>query len=186
MAPVAPELAPKWGVLEPIQTATSVEGQIEELRALLGEHGHPPFTLIGHSWGTWLGYLLAAHHPALVKKLILVGSGGFRDRDAIGLDPIRLSRLTEGERAEVEALKRVLADPEAEGQDAAFARPAVDHGGLGNCTARLMLTTLSPRTETRISSFRPAPTSTTVCGPPLRRCAGAASCWNWANRSSAR
>jgi pimeloyl-ACP methyl ester carboxylesterase len=122
MAPVARARAQTWSVLEPIQTATSIEGQIEELRTLLGGHGHPPYTLIGHSWGAWLGYLLAAHHPALVKKLILVGSGGFRACYAADLDLIRLSRLTEDERAEIESLRQVLADPESEGQDAAFAR----------------------------------------------------------------
>jgi hypothetical protein len=30
MAPIARELASDWGVLEPFQTATSLEGQIEE------------------------------------------------------------------------------------------------------------------------------------------------------------
>ena len=32
MGVVAGELAPEWGVLEPIQTAGTVEGQVEELR----------------------------------------------------------------------------------------------------------------------------------------------------------
>ena len=47
MAPVARELASGWGVLEPLQTATSLEGQIEELRAvlviLLKNCGHMPW-----------------------------------------------------------------------------------------------------------------------------------------------
>ncbi len=33
MAPVSRELASGWGVLEPLQTAESLEGQIEELKS---------------------------------------------------------------------------------------------------------------------------------------------------------
>jgi pimeloyl-ACP methyl ester carboxylesterase len=35
--------------------------------------------LIGHSWGAWLSYLLAAQYPADVRSLILVGSGPFAE-----------------------------------------------------------------------------------------------------------
>jgi pimeloyl-ACP methyl ester carboxylesterase len=64
-------------VLEPIQTATTLEGQIEELHhTLLGQSARP-VTLIGHSWGAWLSTLLTAQYPADVHRLILVGSGPF-------------------------------------------------------------------------------------------------------------
>jgi len=49
MAPVARELASGWGVLEPFQTAVSLEGQIEELRTILEKYGDLPVTLIGFS-----------------------------------------------------------------------------------------------------------------------------------------
>jgi pimeloyl-ACP methyl ester carboxylesterase len=75
MAPVARELALNWSVLEPLQTAGSLEGQVEELKKVLKNWGHPPLTLIGHSWGAWLSFILAARHPECVRKLILVGSG---------------------------------------------------------------------------------------------------------------
>ena len=39
MAPIARELASGWGVLEPFQTATSLEGQIEELKTVLEKNG---------------------------------------------------------------------------------------------------------------------------------------------------
>ena len=51
MAPVASELSSICGVLEPLQTATSVEGQIQELQKVLQGHADIPVTLIGHSWG---------------------------------------------------------------------------------------------------------------------------------------
>ena len=72
MAPVARELASDRSVLEPIQTATSLEGQVAELRAVLEIHGDLPITLIGFSWGAWLSFIVAARYPAIVGKLILV------------------------------------------------------------------------------------------------------------------
>ena len=75
MAPVARELSIDRGVLEPLQTARSLEGQLDELRSILTANGDPPFTLIGSSWGAMLSYMLAARCPEIVRKLILVGSG---------------------------------------------------------------------------------------------------------------
>lgn len=63
MTPVARELALVASVLEPFQTAGSVEGQIEELKAILQENTQSAVTLIGFSWGAWLSVLLAANHP---------------------------------------------------------------------------------------------------------------------------
>jgi pimeloyl-ACP methyl ester carboxylesterase len=122
MAPVARELASNWGVLEPLQTAASVEGQIEELRSVLEKNADLPVFLVGFSWGAWLSYLVAAHHPSLVKKLILVGSGPFEEKYVAGIEETRLGRLTEEERAEVEALYDILDDPAAHDKDEAFAR----------------------------------------------------------------
>ena len=80
MAPVARELASDWGVLEPLQTATSLEGQIKELQAVLEKNGDLPVTLIGFSWGAWLSFMVAANCPTIVRKLVLVGSGPFEDK----------------------------------------------------------------------------------------------------------
>ena len=60
MAPVARELASGWGVLEPLQTSASLEGQIEELKTVLEKNGDLPITLVGFSWGAWLGFIFAA------------------------------------------------------------------------------------------------------------------------------
>jgi pimeloyl-ACP methyl ester carboxylesterase len=122
MAPVARELASRWGVLEPIQTATSLEGQVEELRTVLESHADSPITLIGFSWGAWLSFIVAAHYPMLVKKLILVGSGPYEERYVASLRETRLSRLSEGERTEFESIVGMLGDPATEGKDALLAR----------------------------------------------------------------
>lgn len=122
MAPVARELASDRSVLEPIQTATSLEGQVAELRAVLEIHGDLPITLIGFSWGAWLSFIVAARYPAIVGKLILVGSGPFEEKYGARLQEARLDRLSEEERAEFESIIRALGDHAAEDKDALFTR----------------------------------------------------------------
>jgi len=122
MASVARELASGWGVLEPLQTATSVNGQIEELQTLLQKKADLPVFLIGFSWGAWLSFIFAASYPAFVKKLILIGSGPFEEKYAARIQETRLNRLSEEERREVESLVEILNNPMAEDKSEAFAR----------------------------------------------------------------
>lgn len=122
MAPVARELSTDWGVLEPIQTAAWVEGQIEELRTVLKENADLPATLIGFSWGAWLGFMLAARHPTLVRKLILIGSGPFEDKYAAEILQTRLARLGEEERTGIRSLMDALKDPAGEDRNATLDR----------------------------------------------------------------
>src|SRR5580698_9582802 len=113
MSPVAEEVSTQQGIFEPLQTMDSIEGQLEELRSILDNHGDDPFTLVGYSWGAWLGFLLAARHPALVKKLILVGSGPFEDKYAALVQQNRLNRLDWEEQREIQVLSKNLEDPKA-------------------------------------------------------------------------
>jgi len=122
MAPVARELACDWGVLEPLQTATSLQGQIEELKTVLDKSGDPPVTLIGFSWGAWLSFMVAAYYPQVAEKLILVGSGPYEHRYAERIQQTRLRRLSEAERAKYRSIVNTLNDPAAEGKPVAFAR----------------------------------------------------------------
>ena len=122
MAPVARELASNWGVLEPLQTAASLEGQIEELKPALEKNGELPVTLIGFSWGAWLSFIFASNYPAIVKKLILIGSGPFEQKYAAGIRETRLSRLNEEDKAEVKSLTEVLDNPTAENKSTVLAR----------------------------------------------------------------
>jgi pimeloyl-ACP methyl ester carboxylesterase len=108
--------------LEPLQTATSVAGQIEELRTVLRDDGQLPVTLIGSSWGAMLGFMVAAHYPDLVKKLILVGSGPYEEQYAAHILVTRLSRLTPAERIEAHSLLIALEDPDRKDKGAALAQ----------------------------------------------------------------
>jgi pimeloyl-ACP methyl ester carboxylesterase len=120
MAPVARALAGGRGVLEPLQSAPTLQGQVEELARVLEEKGDPPVVLIGHSWGAWLVWFLAAQKPALAGKLILVGSGPFESRYADAIMEARLNRLSGEGRARVRELERILGDSEAEDRADAF------------------------------------------------------------------
>jgi pimeloyl-ACP methyl ester carboxylesterase len=111
MAPVAVRLSEFCEVLEPYQTATSVQGQIDELSSILESLAQSPVTLVGHSWGAWLSLLTAAQSPHLISKLILVGCPPFEESSAAQINATRLSRLTESERAEFTAASEALNAP---------------------------------------------------------------------------
>jgi pimeloyl-ACP methyl ester carboxylesterase len=100
MGPVAQRLGLSRGVLEAMQTATSVSGQIDELRMTVESLCVPPVVLIGHSWGAWLCCFVAASHPGLVRKLILIGAAAFEEKYVPLLRENRLQRLTPDERVE--------------------------------------------------------------------------------------
>ncbi len=122
MAPLADHLAVGRGVLEPLQTADSVDGQIRELLETLVTTGTPPLTLIGFSWGAWLSLMVAAEAPAVVMKLILVGSGPFDERYAGGILATRLEHLAPVDRKVVLDGLAILSGQAAGNAATAFAR----------------------------------------------------------------
>jgi pimeloyl-ACP methyl ester carboxylesterase len=124
VASVARELALTMGVLEPLQTKATLEGQILELRDVLKKYADLPAILIGHSWGACLIYIVAARYPALAKKLILVGSGPFEEKYTENIAPDRLNRLSEEERIEAFQLTDVINGDTAGDKDKAMARLA--------------------------------------------------------------
>jgi pimeloyl-ACP methyl ester carboxylesterase len=122
MAPVARELSSLTGILEPLQTKSTLEGQIQELHDVLKEHGDLPVILIGFSWGAMLSFIVTARYPPLVKKLILIGSGPFEQKYADNIVGDRLNRLTEEERIEALNLIEIINDPAAGNKDKPMAR----------------------------------------------------------------
>jgi pimeloyl-ACP methyl ester carboxylesterase len=122
MAPVARQLARDYGVLEPIQTATSLGGQVHELERVIKKFSSPPVYLIGFSWGAWLGFIIAARYPTLVKKLIMVGCGPFEEKYVSVIHERRLSRLQTDERKEFKSLLRALSSSATNDKDGALAR----------------------------------------------------------------
>lgn len=121
-ASLARGLSRYCGVLEPWQSADSIAGQVMELWEVLLSDAENPVVLIGHSWGAWLGYIFAALHPELVRKLILVGCGPFEESYALGIMKTRLSRLSPTEQEEAAMLLQAIDLPEVENRDAILAR----------------------------------------------------------------
>ncbi|TFH65926.1 MAG: alpha/beta hydrolase [Candidatus Zixiibacteriota bacterium] len=115
MAPIARELAKVVGVLEPLQSANSFEGQIEELRGQSVEYGSPPLTVIGSSWGAILALFLTARHPELVRKAILIGSAVFDAENSERVKTRRLERLTQENRTRHDTILREM--PQASGDE---------------------------------------------------------------------
>ncbi|RXA21858.1 alpha/beta hydrolase [Methanosarcina sp. MSH10X1] len=113
MAPVAEELSVSGGVLEPLQTAVTLEGQVGEIRKVLEEYGSTPVTLIGFSWGAMLSFIFTARYPQFVKKLILIGSGPYEEKYAANITKIRINRLGGQDRKDFLHLTEALSDPSA-------------------------------------------------------------------------
>lgn len=119
---LAKQLGGRRDVLEPIQTATTLNGQVEELRQTLQEHAAAPVILIGHSWGAWLSYIVSARYPALVQKLIMVGNGPFEAKFVAAIIDNRLKRLDEHEGAEYLRLLKALDTPGIPAAEAQLSR----------------------------------------------------------------
>jgi len=117
MKPVAEELSKNFGILEPLQTAISLEGQVQELKLVLEQNGDLPVILIGYSWGAWLAYILAAKYPEIVKKLIIVGSGPFEANYTEHMMVTRLNRLNDHEKQEAQFLLKELNEHKSDNQD---------------------------------------------------------------------
>ena len=124
MAPVARELSAERGLLEPLQTADSLEGQVEELRTVLADHADLPITLVGSSWGAMLGFIFSARFPDLVQKLIMIGSPVFEESYAAKIQETRFGRLDKQEKQEARSLAKVLGDSTQPDKATPFARLA--------------------------------------------------------------
>ncbi|MDD1698437.1 MAG: alpha/beta hydrolase [Methanoregula sp.] len=121
MAAVAHELSRSRGVIEPFQTEMTVSGQVTELKKVLNDQGDLPVTLLGHSWGAILSFIVTAKNPAMVKKLILVSSGVFDNAYAAGITRARLHRLSQKDREVLETLATKLNGPKNRDKNRIFA-----------------------------------------------------------------
>ena len=122
MACVAYELSKSYGILEPLQTADSLEGQIEELSQTLTNYANIPVILIGFSWGAMLSFIVAARCPSLVKKLIMIGSGPLeKNNDTKSIRATRMKRLTKTNQRHFKSLWQLLQNPSTQDKDLIFA-----------------------------------------------------------------
>jgi pimeloyl-ACP methyl ester carboxylesterase len=108
MKPVADILSKNNSIIEPLQTEDTIDKQVLELFNQLSQCAEFPVTLIGYSWGAWLGFIFAARYPKLVKKLILISSGSFEEKYNIDLMNKRLSRLNKNQRLRVQQILNMI------------------------------------------------------------------------------
>ena len=117
MASVAESFPPSKGYSSHSRPRPLLKDKCGSLRSVLIEHGREPLTLVGFSWGAYLSWMVAARYPALVGKLILVGSPPFEEQYAAPIIKTRLDRLTPENRMEAQALLTHLEGPVAEGNE---------------------------------------------------------------------
>lgn len=123
LKPLAVELSKITDVLEPLQTAFSIEGQVQELYDVLESNAEHPVTLIGHSWGAMLCILFAAKYPDIVKKLILVSCGPLKSTyTSSDVMQNRLNRMTAEQKVELEIALKKLDEPDFKDKNAVFSQ----------------------------------------------------------------
>ena len=122
MGYVAQQFGKTHGVIEPMQRAHTVQGQVDELHEAILARAEAPITLIGWSWGAWLGWWYTAQHPEQVKRLILVSSGPFEAHYTASMNTTRASRLTEEKYSEIQDLMTQFNHPDLPNKDALFSR----------------------------------------------------------------
>ena len=110
MKPVAMELSKNHGIIEPLQTASSLNDQVNELYLTLKTHADTPVILVGWSWGAMLSYIFTATYPNLVQKLILIGSAAFDEKYAKNIMLTRKNRLSKKELTELNNIVNQLQD----------------------------------------------------------------------------
>ena len=122
MAPVARVLSGSFGILEPLQTAPSLEEQLQELYDVLKNNAELPAKLIGWSWGALLSFIFTSHYPGLIEKLILISSAVFEEKYASAIMETRLSRLGTEDMPKFHSLINKLNNPDIKDKNSLLAR----------------------------------------------------------------
>lgn len=105
---LAKMISKKFGVVEILQKADSIEGQLGELLTIIDEVVDSKVVLVGHSWGAWISYIFAAKHSQKVSKIILIGSGAYEDKYLKTMHTSRQSRLSSEESERAQKLFKIL------------------------------------------------------------------------------
>ena len=132
MGAVARHLSATRGILEPLETETTIDGQVGVLKGILDLNADFPVTLIGYSWGAWLALIFASRFMDEVGKIILVASGGFREIDGNITKETRLNRLDGEKRKEADLLGEILAGKRAGKRDEALPRLGALYSSVDN------------------------------------------------------
>ncbi|MGM0446359.1 MAG: alpha/beta fold hydrolase [Bacillota bacterium] len=94
------QLSKDYGVIEHVQTQDTINLILDDINKTIIEQAEDPVTIIGYSWGAWLGILFTSKYQKLVEKLILISSGPFLEKDSKNIMDKRINRLDEKEKNE--------------------------------------------------------------------------------------
>lgn len=97
-------LSGRTAVVEPLQSAGSVDGLVDELAGQLRHVDGGPLAVVGHSWGALLGYLVAARDPEVVSALVMAASPPLTAAAEEEAQRRRAAGLSAAERGELRAL----------------------------------------------------------------------------------
>lgn len=89
------KLAKKFGVIEFLQTKDKIDDLINDLKEVIINNSDTAVSVLGYSWGAWLGIFFTAKYPKLVDKLILVSSGPFKEKYSKEIMDTRISRMND-------------------------------------------------------------------------------------------
>ena len=130
-----------WGETESPSLDATVDDYVRQNIALMHQLGYERFHLIGFSMGGWIASTLAAKHPDLVKKLVLIAPAGYWHPEHPTADFFNIppSEVLEYLAADPQVLLRYLPPPsdplmqqvQQYRSDSAFAQLAWDLLGAG-------------------------------------------------------
>ncbi|MCF8009554.1 MAG: alpha/beta hydrolase [Halanaerobiales bacterium] len=87
------KIAKKFGVIEFLQIKENISDLIKDLKEVIINNSDKSVSVLGFSWGAWLGIFFTAKYPKLVNKLILVSSGPFKEKYRKEIINKRISRM---------------------------------------------------------------------------------------------
>ncbi len=104
------ELSKDHGVIEHLQVHDTIKLLLNDIRKTIIEQAETPVTIIGYSWGAWLGILFTSKYQNLVEKVILVSSAPFKEKDSKNIMDVRINRLNEKEKKEFLKLSKKFSE----------------------------------------------------------------------------
>ncbi|CAM3218993.1 alpha/beta fold hydrolase [Vibrio rarus] len=81
-----------------------INHDVEVIEAIRKELGHESLTIVGESWGTYLGLQYASLHPDKVKNLILLSSVGYNYQHLTHFGELLQSKITQSDQKRLEQL----------------------------------------------------------------------------------
>ncbi|MBI9034576.1 MAG: alpha/beta hydrolase [Bacteroidales bacterium] len=151
LEPLALELSKEHGIIEALQTRTSIMGLLDELLEIVKQNTEGPIILVGHSWGAWLSLIFTSEYPELIEKLILIGAGSFDESYSKEISETRMDRLSRFDQHLFDRLLLQLNNPKNKNKDVTFKRLSKI---IQKADSHKLINTSNDRTVCRFDLFK--------------------------------